>query len=193
MPILFSKVRVVPSTDFGSGGMPFECHAPHPGFALVGLQLRVGDWIDQVTPVFAELDEDGGVGPELFGSSHGGYGGHLRQLRVAPGCVATGLQTRSGSFIDGVRLLQARWDGTSLGESAWTEWVTGASIGGVERPERIVEPYGRSVIVGIAGRAMGYVDNLTVVCAELSRISSTAITAQTSRGHRSASSAHATG
>jgi hypothetical protein len=193
MPILFSKVRVVPSTDFGSGGMPFECHAPHPGFALVGLTLRAGDWIDQVTPVFAEIDDDGSVGPESFGPSFGGHGGSVKHLRVAPGCVATGMQTRSGHFIDGVRLLQTRWDGTSLGESQWTEWVTGASIGGVERPERIAEPVGRGVIVGVAGRAMTYLDNLTVICAEVSRLSTTAVTAQAPRTGRGASSAHATG
>jgi len=188
MPILFSKVRVVPTTDFGSGGLPFECHAPHPGFALVGLTLRAGDWIDQVTPVFAELDDDGAVGPicgpDLRGPEFGGHGGQVKHLRVSPGCVAVGLQTRSGHFVDGVRLLQARWDGTALGEPQWTEWVTGASIGGVERPERIADPIGRAVIVGLAGRAAAYVDNLTVISAEIARVSATALVVQASRSGR---------
>lgn len=191
MPILFSKVRVVPSTDFGSGGMPFECHAPHSSFALVGLNLRAGEWIDQVTPVFAEVQEDGTLGPEHVGASYGGHGGIPRQLRLAPGHLATAMQTRSGHYIDGVRLLQTRWDGSSLGDSMWTEWITGASVGGVERPERWAEPVGRGVIVGLAGRALGYVDNLTFICAELQRITASAVNAQVARNK--STTAHASG
>jgi hypothetical protein len=193
MPILFSKVRVAPSTDFGCGGMPFECHAPYPGFALVGLQVRAGDWIDQVTPIFAEVNEDGTFGPELHGPSFGGHGGMVKHLRVQPGCLATAMQTRSGHFLDGVRLMQTRWDGTALGDSMWTEWLTGSSMGGVERPERWAEPAGRGVIVGIAGRAMTYVDNLTFVSAELSRMTTTAVGASTTARGNKSSTAHAMG
>jgi hypothetical protein len=48
-------------------------------------------------------------------------------------------------------------------------------MGGVERVERMVEPQGGAVAVGIAGRAGAYVDNLTLIGAELVRVTGTAM------------------
>jgi hypothetical protein len=189
MPILFTNVRLAPSVDFGSGGMPFTYQPPHPSFALVGLVIRAGDWIDQVTPLFAELLEDGSTGPELRGPTFGGHGGSARELRVEAGCVVTGLQTRSGNFVDAVRLLQTRWDGSTLmPEPTWTSWIGGNTMGGVERLERIVEPVGGAVAIGIAGRAGRYIDNLTIMTAELVRVPGTVL-ARTTSSTRSRTSA----
>ena len=171
MPIVFSNVRTAPSVDFSAGGMPFVCQPPAPGFALIGIQVRAGDWIDQVAPIYAELLEDGTLGPATVGSHFGGYGGVLREVRCAPGHVVTGLQTRSGNFVDAVRLLETHWDGTlHLGDSRWTPWVGGP--GGVERPERLAEPSG-AIVIGIAGRSGAFIDNLTIVSAEPMRFSAT--------------------
>ncbi len=189
MPSFFSNVRSLPFVDFGSGGMPFYCQHPNPGFALVGLNIRAGAWIDQVTPVFAELMDDGMLGPEVSGPTFGGEGGMMRELRVHPGHVVTGIQTRSGNFIDAVRLLQCKWDGTTLNltESKWTPWVGGWMNGGVERPERILELSGGAVAIGTAGRASWYLDNLTLVGADLVRVSGTAVAKTAGRSSRSAS------
>jgi hypothetical protein len=183
MSILFSNIRVVPSTDSGTGGLPFECHPPHPSFALTGLIVRAGAWIDQVTPIFAELREDGTLGREAVGPAFGGFGGAVQHLRVSPGHVVTGLQTRSGNFIDGIRLLETRWEGQGLGKSTWTPWLLGSSVGGVERPERIFDGVGPGahLVVGIAGRSGAYVDNLTIITAELERVTTTQVT-HTGRG-----------
>jgi hypothetical protein len=188
MPILFTNVRALPCTDFGSGGMPFSHQSSNPGFALVGLVVRAGQWIDQVTPVFAELLEDGSLGPDVHGPAFGGFGGTPRELHAAPGHVVTGIQTRSGDFVDAIRLLQEKWDGSMLSaaESKWTAWVGSPNQGGVERYERVVEPYGTAVAIGIAGRAGAYVDNLTLIGAELVRVSGTVIAkSPTTRGTRS--------
>jgi hypothetical protein len=184
MPILFTNVRTLPSTDFSSSGLPFSYQPPHPGFALVGLALRAGHWIDQVSPIFAEMLEDGTIGPEIQGPSFGGQGGAPQELRVAPGHVVTGIHTRSGNFVDAVRLLQARWDGSTLDVSTqrWTQWAGSSIMGGVERMERIVEPHGAAVAVGVAGRAGGYIDNLTLISAELVRVTGTAVAKATNRG-----------
>ncbi len=183
MPILFNNVRVAPSMDFGTGGMPFMHHAPNSGFALVGFALRVGDWIDQITPIYAELSDDAQIGPELYGPSFGGHGGQPIELRVQPGHVAVGIQTRSGNFLDGVRIAQARWTGALLAEEpTWTRWVTGGHRGGVERQERIAEPFGRAVVIGVSGRSGHYVDNLTIVTAEPLRIAAAAAAPTTSTG-----------
>ena len=50
--------------------------------------------------------------------------------------------------------------------------------------EQIVEPYGAAAVVGIAGRAGQYVDNLTLIGAELVRVTGTAFTKGTTRGTR---------
>jgi hypothetical protein len=186
MPIMFSNVRIAHSPDVGSGGFPFENHAPIGGFALVGLVIRAGDWIDAVTPIYAELRDDGTVGPERRGPSFGGHGGQVtRELRVTPGFVCVGMQTRSGNFVDAVRLLQMRWEtGGLTGEPHWTEWTGGVPGGGVERQERTVETFGREVVIGIAGRAGRYVDNLTLISAEISSVTAMKLGMQESRGKR---------
>ncbi len=177
MPILFTNIRTLPSTDVSSGGMPFSFQPPNPGFALVGLIVRAGHWIDQVAPIFAEINEDGTIGNEHVGPAFGGHGGSIQELRCTPGHVVTGLQTRSGNYVDAVRLYQSRWDGTmlDLSQSRWTSWVGAPNMGGVERMERFVEPQGAAVAVGIAGRAGGYVDNLTLIGGELVRVTGTAV------------------
>jgi len=188
MPILFTNVHTLPSTDVSSAGMPFTFQPPNPGFALVGLVVRAGHWIDQITPLFAELLEDGNLGPQVRGPSYGGMGGTLQELQLSPGHVVTGIQTRSGNYVDAVRLLQARWDGTTIdmATAKWTQWIGAPNMGGVERSERIVEPAGGAVAVGIAGRAGMYLDNLTLIGAEPVRVMGTTVARQngsrTSRG-----------
>jgi hypothetical protein len=187
MPILLSNLHVARPTDHGHGGAPFTCYPSYPGFALVGLAVRAGSWIDQVTPIFAELLDHGGLGAEIYGPCYGGYGGSPRELRAAPGHVVTGLQTRSGSYLDGLRLLQTPWDG-ALAESgsSWTDWLLGSAGGGHERPDLIAEPSGRAVAIGINGRAGWYVDALGIVTADYSRVAPTNAHAPSSRGSKSA-------
>jgi hypothetical protein len=189
MPILFTNVRYLPSVDFGAGGLPFTHQHGNPGFALVGLMLRAGDWIDQVSPVYAELLEDGSLGPEVTGPPFGGMGGNLQELRVPAGRLVIGIQTRSGNYVDGVRLLHGRWDGTTLDltEPKWTPWAGGRTRGGVERPERIIELSGTAVAIGIAGRSGGYLDNLTLVAAEMVKVAGSAVAKSAGRGARSTS------
>jgi hypothetical protein len=170
MPILFTNVRVAPHVDSGTGGMPFQYQPPSSAFALVGFLVRAGSWIDQVTPIFAELFEDGTLGPDVMGPVFGGHGGTSHELRVAPGHVVTGLQTRSGNYVDAIRLLQTRWDGSLSDETSWTPWCGSADLGGVMRAERLAEPAGATIAVGIAGRAGGYLDNLTIITASIARV-----------------------
>lgn len=196
MPILLTNLRTLPATDISSGGMPFSYQPPTPGFALVGLVVRAGAWIDQVSPIFAELLEDGTLGSEMQGPAFGGHGGSPFELRVQPGHIVTGIQTRSGNYVDAVRLLQTKWDGSSLDmpTTRWTQWVGAPNLGGVERMERLVEPHGAAVAVGIAGRAGHYVDNLTLLSAELVRVTGTAVgKANNNRGSRASSSSVAAG
>jgi hypothetical protein len=189
MPILFTNVRSLPAVDAGAGGVTFSHQYANPGFALVGLGIRAGDWIDQLTPIYAELLDEGAVGPDLYGPSFGGHGGSVHELRVLPGHLVTGIQTRSGDFVDAVRLLQSRWDGTtlSLSDSKWTPWVGGRALGGVERAERILELTGTSIAIGIAGRAARYLDNLTLVGADLVRVAGSTVGKSAGRGPRSTS------
>ncbi|MCU1280841.1 MAG: hypothetical protein JWM53_4387 [bacterium] len=187
MPILFTNIHTLPSTDVSSAGMPFSYQPPNPGFALVGLVVRAGHWIDQVAPLFAELLDDGGIGQQIRGPSFGGEGGSLHELMVAPGHVVTGIQTRSGDYVDAVRLLQAKWEGGAIDTATakWTEWAGAPNMGGVERIERLVEPQGGAMAVGIAGRANRYVDNLTLIAADVVRVAGTVIARGNARGARS--------
>jgi len=187
MATIFTNIQVLPSADFGADGVPFHCHAPATGLALVGFSVRAGEWIDQVTPLFAELLDDGSIGKELSGHSYGGRGGTPVELRVRPSHVVIGLQTRSGRYVDAIRLLEARWDGAAIvtSETSWTPWIGGR--GGVERPERLLEPLGSAVAIGIAGSAGAFVETLTLVGGQVLQLSAAAVTA--AAGSRSARSA----
>jgi hypothetical protein len=165
MLIKVSRICVLPAVDLGKGGQPFFDQPLGSHLALVGFELRVGAWIDRVTPLFVALHDDGSVGAERRGQTFGGSGGVGRELRVAPGCVVTGLQTRSGSYLDALRLEQARWDGIALSDFAWTPWVGG--VGGALRPERSLRSISGALAIGITGRAEVYVDGLTLVGGEL--------------------------
>lgn len=183
MPILFSNVRIARPMDPGHGGQPFHCHAGYPGFALVGLAVRSGAWIDQVTPIFAEMLEHGTLGAEFYGASFGGGGGSRRELRAAPGHVITGMQTRSGSFVDGIRLLQTPWDGElATSGSSWSAWQVGDLGGGSERPDIVAEPAGHAVAIGITGRAGAYLDTLGLITADLTRFVGGSAHVATARG-----------
>ena len=50
--------------------------------------------------------------------------------------------------------------------------------------ERLVEPHGGGVGIGIAGRAGAYVDNLTLIGAELIRVTGTTVAKGGNRGTR---------
>jgi hypothetical protein len=102
--------------------------------------------------------------------------------------VVTGIQTRSGRYVDAVRLLQSRWDGNNLqpADSHWTAWVGGH--GGVERAERIVDPASSGIVIGLAGRAGLYLDNLTVTVGEPMRIAATPVAKATGRSAKAAMS-----
>lgn len=65
----------------------------------------------------------------------------------------------------------------------------GPSSGGAERVERIVEPYGVAVAIGIAGHAGCYVENLTLITGELTRVAGTAM----GRGAKTARASTAAG
>lgn len=185
MPIMLRNLRILRSPDSGSGGMPFFCAPPAPGLALVGAIVRAGDWIDQITPIFAELLEDGTLGPTLNGPAFGGHSGDLRELACAPGHVVTGIQIRSGHYVDAIRLQQTRWDGSLVAaESSWTSFCGGG--GGAELAEWLAEPVGSAAIVGLIGRAGSYVDRLGVVTAEAIRVPGMSVAKGGGRATRSA-------
>jgi hypothetical protein len=168
MSILFGNIQVGSVVDHGFGGEDFTRMSPHPGCAMVGLIVKSGAWIDRVTPIFAQLKEDGTFGLEFNGQSIGGEGGMTRRLlKLSPGHVAVGLQTRSGTYVDAVRLYEASWDGSTLGQPRWTDWIGGEG----DAPERqaFMPPDGH-VLIGVAGRAHRYLDALTGIAAAPERV-----------------------
>jgi hypothetical protein len=167
MSILFGNIQMGPVVDHGFGGEDFTRIAPHPSCAMVGLIVRSGNWIDRVTPIFAQVREDGTLGLEFNGQPIGGDGGTMRRLlKVSPGHVVVGLQTRSGNYVDAVRLYEAPWDGNTLGTPRWTEWV-GGDDGAERTPFMCTEGH---LLIGISGRAARYLDALTGIAAAPERV-----------------------
>ena len=185
MSIFFSHMHTGPIVDMGFGGEDFVRLSPQPSCALVGLVIKAGAWIDRITPIFAELRDDG-IGDELMGEHIGGHGGYMRRmLRCSPGCVAVGIQTRSGNYVDAVRLLEAPWDGSRTGTPRWTDWVGGEHGGGAERTPFITAVDQGEVIIGLAGRAAGYIDALTCVVASCDKVVSSSLSYDGSTRRRS--------
>ena len=64
----------LPAIDGGSGDASFEDRCP-PGKYLVGLKIRSGAWIDQLTTVCAFVEANGYLSAAIDGPARGGNGG----------------------------------------------------------------------------------------------------------------------
>jgi hypothetical protein len=173
MPILYTNVRTVHATAQG-GGLPFAHHAPHAGLAVVG--LRIGHGLSRVRAIFAELGDDGSMGPDLDerGLFATVLGAHV--VRVEPGCVLTGLQVRGARYVHALRLQQTPWDGTLQSHaSSWLPWWSRRlSWRPTERLRCHAEPKGNAVVIGIAGRGDLFVRELSLITATPERVRSDA-------------------
>lgn len=90
MPVTFHDRDAVSLIDEAtSGGSPFSHEHPAP-YGLVGLDVRSGNRIDAVTPIYRELKDDGTVGEEVAGPRFGGTGGGVTRVQK-PGYVIAGL------------------------------------------------------------------------------------------------------
>jgi len=169
MPMTFSNWRVdaIDGPQEGS----FVAASPHGGFALTGLVVRAGAWVDAVGALFSELLDDGRLGAEVVGPRFGGPGGYGESvIRATPGHVFVGIQTRGGAFVDAVRLAEAAWDGRDIGAVRWTTWVGGDGSGGIERRPFLTNAGNRELLVGLGGRARTYVEALSGVAATVHRV-----------------------
>lgn len=64
------------------------------GSFMAGLQVRSGDWIDQLSLICASVGKDGTVGNHVIQVGYGGSGGALQAppFNCAPGAVASGIR-----------------------------------------------------------------------------------------------------
>jgi hypothetical protein len=178
MAILLSNIQVAPSKP----NQFIRC-APHPSFALVGLRIHSIGYMATVAPIFSEVFEDGRLGRDLRNTpmitsqlgraillTPSMFRAGAEELHVMNGKVVTGLQTCTHSRIVAIRLEETPWDGSlRVSEARWTPWLgvprkTGALA------ELRAEPRGRVVAVGIAARAGFFIDEISLVTAEMQQI-----------------------
>jgi hypothetical protein len=140
--------------------------------------------VSHVSPIFAELLDEGAVGPDYadarrdsgmrrwIDASPLARWSRSHEIRVADGCVVTGIQLKVGSYINGVRLHQTPWDGTlKSSDAAWTPWWTSKiRRAGTDVPRCYAEPKGASVVIGIGGRTTLFVSELSIVTANVDRV-----------------------
>jgi hypothetical protein len=145
----------------GGGGAPFSDSCP-TGSVATGVELRSGEWIDQIRLICRELKYDGTFGATTYTPYRGGWGG-----TPVSGSCADG-QALVGSMI----ATNGQWVGQVGGRCGSASRLLQAS-GGFDSTLGV---YGRNgtlyenacpagtVVTGIQGRSWDWVDNLGFIC-----------------------------
>jgi hypothetical protein len=121
---------------------------------LVGLNVKHGDAIDNIQPVFRIVSPDGSLRGYILGDAHGGNGGGPPQAILAPsGYVVTGALLRVGRVVENLQLIYQQWRG---GGRVGTQLRYSEIIGGIGATTHIVTctRFG----IGIHGRSGRLID-----------------------------------
>lgn len=162
MPITFDEKDSLSIFDPAtSGGDSFTEDRGTPN-ALIGFDVRHAALIDAVTPIYAELRDDGTLGEEKTGSRYGGLGGQPTRL-LKPGYVVVGLDCRQGQFEDNMAVIWQKW--TPAGPDNSDEDKSDVVGGPGGRPLKMSAKPGH-VAIGIHGRSGGLVDRLSLITAK---------------------------
>lgn len=147
----------------GSGGSSYT-RSCGVSAVLVGIQVRFGSWIDQLTPVCRPIAANGALGNAFTLARIGGTGGiNIEQANCPTGKVVAGVVARWASFIDSVELRCATWDAASKTRSSSTTSGGTAGAGGGVTTTSLSCPAGQ-VAKAFKGKAGSFVDSLSVVC-----------------------------
>jgi hypothetical protein len=140
---------------------------------MTGMQIRKGDIIDAVTPIFQPLEADGSIKSELYiGKQQGGDGGG-GDIFLQFGYVLIGLRFQTVNYyghgaINALSLIWRRWlNGQVTSEELISEPLIPQlpsyvkTFGSAERVEMYVPD--EYVAIGICGRASSYVNTLSLI------------------------------
>jgi hypothetical protein len=148
----------------GSGGSSYT-RSCGTSAVLVGVQVRYGAWLDQMTPICRRFNADGTLGTDFTLSRIGGTGGGTVEQGSCPtGKLLTGLSVRWGTYIHQVILFCASWNAATKtrGSATMVDSTLGSNYGG-SSSTGLGCPSGQ-VAKAIKGKAGIYVDSLSMVC-----------------------------
>ncbi|MED1105007.1 jacalin-like lectin [Bacillus paramycoides] len=148
----------------GNGGGPFSEPLIAP-WVLVGFNVRYGDYIDAITPVYSAIDTNGRITGTREGATYGGDGGSPKSLIAQPSYVVTGIEGHYGELVYGFRLIFHRWgpSGIVVNDSYSSEYV-GEAV--THRGSNFnLQALDQGFIVGVAGRYGAYLDQISLSCA----------------------------
>ena len=140
---------------------------------ITGIQIRKGDIIDAVTPIFQPVEPDGSIRSELYlGKQQGGDGGG-GDILLQEGYVLVGLCFQTVNYyghgaINALSLIWRRWlNGQVTNEEIVSEPLVPQlpsyvkTFGSAERVKVYVPD--NYIAIGICGRASSYVNTLSLI------------------------------
>ena len=140
---------------------------------ITGIQIRKGDIIDAVTPIFQPLEPDGLIRSELYLGKQQGDDGGGGDIFLQEGYVLVGLCFQTVNYyghgaINALSLIWRRWlNGQVTNEEIMSEPLIPQlpsyvkTFGSAERVEVYVPD--QYVAIGICGRASSYVNTLSLI------------------------------
>lgn len=145
----------------GWGGAAFPDTYCPPGYVATGLELRTGDWVDQIKMTCRELRADGTLGATAWTDARGGSGGWPNpggcdndQIMVGQIVGADAYVGRLGGQCASISQVMAGISGSQS---------TFGPLGGQGALHDDTCPPGQA-IVGFHGRAGAYVDRVGSIC-----------------------------
>jgi hypothetical protein len=140
---------------------------------ITGIQIRKGDIIDAVTPIFQPLEPDGSIRSELYLGKQQGDDGGGGDIFLQEGYVLVGLCFQTVNYyghgaINALSLIWRRWlNGQVTNEEIMSEPLIPQlpsyvkTFGSAERVE--VYAPNQYVAIGICGRASSFVNTLSLI------------------------------
>lgn len=164
-------IRIEIPNPQGASGKYFE-QISHT-CVMTGMQIRKGDIIDAVTPIFQPLEADRSIRPEVYiGKQQGGHGGG-GDIFLQFGYVLVGLRFQTVNYyghgaINSLSLIWRRWlNGQVTNEELISEPLIPQlpsyvkTFGSAEKVEVYVPD--EYVAIGICGKASSYLNTLSLI------------------------------
>ncbi len=154
----------------GGGGTAFFDACPI-GYVGTGLNIRYGNWLDQIQLICRKLNLDGTLGATATTPARGGGGGVPATGHCANNQIMAGQMFHASTWISRV--------GTPCATAARLKYATGGDDSWLFMPGNSTGPFSFTAcpagqaITGISGRAGSWVDQLGFKCGKLDDVKST--------------------
>jgi len=151
----------------GGGGRSYNLDCGS-GAVMVGVQGKVGMWLDSLGAICQRVNPNGQLGDEFTTRITGGTGGAVNFERCSTGTVAMGGVAYTGSFVEALTLECAKWNPSqkTTGESVGFRSLAPSEyyINTFNPPHSAFTCPASKILKAVRGKSGIYIDSIRFVC-----------------------------